>query len=90
MEVPYFKSEPYVYDRSQPPLFFTENSTGELDKYGQITREYFRLGSKPGATHLTMMSNGMTLGEVAMLICRERNTKRKPDSSATPVAPADH
>ena len=73
---------PFSYDRRHPPLFFTHSK--DMKEYKEIqkmvrndSKEYFRLASYPNTTHLTVMSNGMTLGEYAMKIIVDRNQKRK-------------
>jgi hypothetical protein len=78
----YFDNLTFKYNRCYPPLFFASPVTEEEEQYRleslqRVSREYFRLGSKPENSHMTSMSNGMTLGEYAMQICVDRNTKRK-------------
>lgn len=81
MPAPYFQGGQFQYDRLLPPMFFTADGSDALKNntlvYNRISREYFRLGSRKDTTHETVMSNGMTLGEYAMMICVERNVKRK-------------
>lgn len=79
--MPFVGNAPFVYDRRYPPLFFAAPETDEETRawaasMARIAREYFRLGSDPQNTDETCMSNGITLGEYAMHICVERNTKR--------------
>ena len=77
-----FGNAPFVYDRRYPPLFFAAPVNADEERQSaqsmaRVAREYFRMGSNPDNTDQTCMSNGMTLGEYAMHICVERNTKRR-------------
>jgi hypothetical protein len=78
----FLTKEPFVYDRQNAPLFFVGPKNEEENRWRQmslqrVSREYFRLGSRTDTSHMTNMSNGMTLGEYAMQICVDRNIKRK-------------
>jgi hypothetical protein len=83
MSVEFFDDAPFVYDRDQYPLFFTPLAPHEQAQQAlsmqRVAREYFRLGSDPASSHLTCLSNGMTLGEYAMHVCVARNAKRRKD-----------
>lgn len=84
----FFSPQPFTYDRRYPPLFFVAPQNEEEEEWRQrslqrVSREYFRLGTRPDTTHQTSLSNGMELGELAMFICCRRNDKRRrPDKAA--------
>lgn len=71
-----FDDTPFEYNREYPPLFFVRHEDEEECMHA-VAREYFRLGTQRGASHMTTLSNGMTLGEYAMNLCLYRNQKRK-------------
>lgn len=77
-----FTDTAFTYDRRYPPLFFVTPTNEDEERQchqsmARVAREYFRLGSKPENTDMTTLSNGSTLGEYAMYVCVERNTKRR-------------
>jgi hypothetical protein len=84
MESLLFAPESFVYDRAAFPLFFPP--VHSLDPLRQtasvqrVAREYYQRGSTSGTTHLNCLSNGMTLGEYAMLEIVTRNHRRRQKS----------
>lgn len=73
----YFPDGPFEYNRTCPPLFFCALEKNEAQHMADASREYYRVGVKRGVTHLTVLSSGISCGEMAMHICYHRNKKRR-------------
>ena len=79
---PFFDDRPFVYDRTQPPLFVVlpQDATEEQQRQlilNRASREYFRASNQAHQTHLSVMSMGMTLGEYSMMLLLQKNRQRR-------------
>jgi len=76
LQQPWLTNERFSYNRNFPPNFIVHSPRKQCVDSEKLAREYFRLGQKVGSSHLTVMSNGMSLGEYAMQVCVDRNRRR--------------